>query len=238
MHKCWALLGNILFSSLQYCFVPPFGSARTLTKACGNSWVSTGQKLPISATRFPAVASKSYVRERASDGRGGGYSLPPVWSTITSPSPVAPDSLVEFTVALVDILLRLNLIIFNIQNILWQWLYAPNWTQWGSILFTFLLRGTRRSAWIFPNFKNKWTNSRTVGHLSPKQLFQAEKRFASKAFTKGCSYPYFSNISVSVHPTIIWWIFLSLNSLLYLRWNRRFCVLCLFVWGSSHTVAQ
>lgn len=39
--------------------------------------------------------------------------------------------------------------------------------------------------------------------LSPKQLFQAERQFGSKALRKGCSHPYYSNICVSVPSTII-----------------------------------
>jgi len=84
------------------------------------------QRRPKAPTLSPVVASKGCVRKRTSDGRGEGYSLCSAWSAVTSPSPAAPASLVELPVALMNFLLRLHLLTFNIRNIPRLLLYVQN----------------------------------------------------------------------------------------------------------------
>lgn len=142
MQKHWDFLRKILSSVLQFCFVPPFCFARTLPKACGISCVSRDQKLPRPATLTLPVASEGCVRKHGSKGTGKGYSHPSVWSAVTSPSPEVPASLVELTVALMNVLLWLHVITFKIwkqpvaiavcSKINWERRHFIHISSWGN----------------------------------------------------------------------------------------------------------
>lgn len=119
MQKHRAFLESICFSSLQFFFLPPFCSAFTLTKTHGKNMLAK-KKAAHNCNTDSSSDQLELCKEACQQWERSTAS--PV---ITSLSPVASASLVEFIVTLVNFFLRLHLRTSNI-DILWQLLSARN----------------------------------------------------------------------------------------------------------------
>lgn len=124
MQKHRAFLRNIFFLSLQFFFLPPFYSAFTLTKT-HRKGMSAQKKAPHNCNTASSSDQLELCKEACQQCERRGVQPPSASSVITSLSPAASASLVEFIVTLMNFLLRLHLSSFHI-DILWQLLCAQN----------------------------------------------------------------------------------------------------------------